>query len=465
MDVNTEGKGPYRPRIILHGGAGVISRSHLPPELYARYKSSLLSYLTRTRALLSSGGNSLDAAVHAVSLMEDDELFNCGRGSVFNLNGEIEMEASVMVASVQPEISTAGAGKEHAKHTMVGIQKRAAAVSMLRETRHPIQLAREVLLEGDEDAEQVRNMHCHLSGHSVEQWGWDRGLERKGKDWFWTQRRWEEHKRGLNKNKEKVVDRGMQDWDVRVLPSQGTVGAVCLDQWGNLAVATSTGGLTNKKPGRIGDTPTVGAGFWAESWDQQVHGVVEPACDSWTHQLLKFKSNLFDGLRDCVAPAFADSALSDHPQLPKTPLLIPEESSNSQDPYKTSNMLLPHAPSSRPARRRAVAMSGTGNGDSFLRTDAARTAAARCKYGSEPISLSEAVRAVAGTGGELQRSAGDRFGRTGEGEGGIIGIEVLENGRANVVFDFNCEGMWRAWYEEAGGKEVPRVMVYRDEYH
>lgn len=109
-------------------------------------------------------------------------------------------------------------------------------------------------------------------------------------------------------------------------------------------------------------------------------------------------------------------------------------------------------------------MSGTGNGDSFLRTNAARSVAARLKYGSASMPLSEAVRAVAGDGGELQQSAGDRFGRTGEGEGGIIGIEVLEGGAANVVFDFNCSGMWRAWYEEAEGREVPRVMVFRDEY-
>lgn len=456
-------KGPYKPKLILHGGAGVIPRSHLPPELYARYRDNLLSYLTSMKALLASGGNALDAAVHAVSLMEDDELFNCGRGSVFNLNGEIEMEASVMVASVRPEAYYDDVSKE-VQGIMGGFRKRTAAVSMLKGTRHPIQLAKEVLLEGDEDYEQVRSMHGHLCGHDVEQWGWNRGLEKKGKEWFWTKRRWQEHKQGLKQDLEKTANGEADDRDDRSLPSQGTVGAVCLDSWGNLAVATSTGGLTNKRPGRIGDTPTVGAGFWAESWDQQTHGIADSAGDSWSDQLFKVKGNILDAARDCLAPAFAGIALSNHPQLPNTPLLDSQRPPESHDPYSTPQTLFPHALASRPARRRAIAMSGTGNGDSFLRTNAARSVAARLKYGSASMPLSEAVRAVAGDGGELQQSAGDRFGRTGEGEGGIIGIEVLEGGTANVVFDFNCSGMWRAWYEEAEGREVPRVMVFREEY-
>lgn len=133
-------------------------------------------------------------------------------------------------------------------------------------------------------------------------------------------------------------------------------------------------------------------------------------------------------------------------------------------------------------------MSGTGNGDSFLRVAAARTAGAMVRFSStpqSPVSLSSAVTAVAGPGGELQRSAGPRWGKTGEGEGGIIGIEAefpvapekeehsygdlrrdrLRRGK--VVFDFNCGGMFRAWMEDDPdhpGKERERVMVFRDEY-
>src|ERR1700722_15390768 len=94
--------GPYTPTLVLHGGSGSISRSNLPPALYEQYRSSLLKYLESTHAKLESGTSALDAACHAVSLMEDDPLFNCGRGSVFTEKGTIEMEASVMVSSVRP---------------------------------------------------------------------------------------------------------------------------------------------------------------------------------------------------------------------------------------------------------------------------------------------------------------------------------------------------------------------------
>ena len=108
---------------------------------------------------------------------------------------------------------------------------------------------------------------------------------------------------------------------------------------------------------------------------------------------------------------------------------------------------------------RAVAMSGTGNGDSFLRLAAARTAGAIVRF-SRNRSLASAVNQIAGPGGELEQSAGDRWGKTGEGEGGIIGIELID-GKGKIVFDFNCGGMFRCWVDDRG-KE--RVMVFKDEY-
>ncbi|KAF7585080.1 hypothetical protein BBP40_000841, partial [Aspergillus hancockii] len=182
-----------------------------------------------------SGSTALNAAVHAVSLMEDDELFNCGRGSVFTSAGTIEMEASLMVTSLLPDPNN---------NTPI---KRGAGVMGLKNVRHPIQLAREVLLrtgEGDDGG----SMHEQLVGPFVEEKGREWGMEFMPDEWFWTERRWEEHRRGLEGKPESVSF------------SQGTVGCVCLDAWGYLAVATSTGGLTNKWPGRIGDTPTLGAG-------------------------------------------------------------------------------------------------------------------------------------------------------------------------------------------------------------
>ncbi|RMZ87834.1 hypothetical protein DV736_g4936, partial [Chaetothyriales sp. CBS 134916] len=130
-------------------------------------------------------------------------------------------------------------------------------------------------------------------------------------------------------------------------------------------------------------------------------------------------------------------------------------------PFKVRNVYakLPRGyAGKRPAeRQRAVAMSGTGNGDSFLRTNAVRTAAAICRFSG--ASLGTAVSDVSGPGGELEQSAGDRWGETGEGEGGIIGIEV-DGFTGKAVFAFNCGGLWRACYVDG----VAKVMVFHDEY-
>ncbi|KAH8427673.1 isoaspartyl peptidase/L-asparaginase [Aspergillus melleus] len=546
----------YKPTLIIHGGAGALSRSSIPPDLYDRYHASLLAYLRSTRDLLNSGSSALDAAVHAVSLLEDDELFNCARGSVFTSAGTIEMEASVMVTSV----NSPGPGST----------KRGVGVIGLRNVRHPIQLAREVLLrDGLDENDDGGSMHAQLSAPYVEDLARRWGLEFQPDEYFWTKRRWDEHVRKLRGEGQgqrrtdkqgssslvsdsdtddsvcdgtidsqvavpggKVLDPDL-DLDLNSLP-QGTVGCVCLDQYGNLAVATSTGGMTNKLPGRVGDTPTLGAGFWAERWTGSSPLDIRPTSRlpssppgpfsmekeeegeisfSWTACLPSFLRSSYPspassletytdrhkGYTDTEAHIYTPKTRN--PSVPgllpplvydrneKQPLLDPSSSS----PYSTPSISsLPRPPPPHPnpnprsgSRSRsqtiAVALSGTGNGDSFLRTCAARTACAMARF-SPHTHLPEAVRDVAGPGGELQRSAGERWG-SGEGEGGMIGIEVrgvgvgLEGeegryidgevvGRGTVVFDFNCGGMWRAWIEEdAMGEEIENVMVFREKYY
>ncbi|EEP76267.1 conserved hypothetical protein [Uncinocarpus reesii 1704] len=370
-----------------------------------------------------AGCSALDAVVHAVSLMEDDPLFNCGRGSVFTTAGTIEMEASVMVCSVFPSSSS---DVKEADQMHTARIKRGAGVMMVKNVRNPIRLAKQLLLRTgySESDGSGGNMHLQLCGPHVEKLAKDWGLEFKPDDWFWTKRRWDEHQRGLQGSRVTatidhdaeqesiscLASRGLGDEQKKYL-SQGTVGAVCLDRWGNIAVATSTGGLTNKLPGRIGDTPTLGAGFWAEDWD------------------------------------------------------LPDHLGSNHDGRGS------------PGHRRAVAISGTGNGDSFLRIAAARTASAMTRFLPSHVSLSEAVTSISGPNGELQRSAGDRWGKTGEGTGGMIGIEVEwddrdkdADKRANlrkgkIAFDFNGGGMFRAWIEEGPhGEDQARMMVFRDEY-
>lgn len=421
--------------------------------------------------MLYSGCSALDAAVHAVALMEDDELFNCGRGSVFTSAGTIEMEASVMVTSLQhPEGEGEGEGEI----------KRGAGVMGLKNVRNPIKLAREALLRAGVDSsgkprDDGGSMHSQLVAPYVEELAKEWGLEFKPDEWFWTKRRWDEHRRGLHGTGQELYSETQQlvpDGNgpvIEEVPSQGTVGCVCLDQWGNLAVATSTGGMTNKWPGRIGDTPTLGAGFWAEEWEtSSPRSPAEPEAEEGNGgSVMSFVSEIRSLLGDCLLPVFRSTAMSYTP-IPAAPV----------NAYTDEKQSLVHCSSLKGASRRAVAVSGTGNGDSFLRIAAARTACAMLRFsspGSKPCTLADAVTAVVGPGGELQRSAGKRWGKTGEGEGGMIGIEAETDSdkrhgekrlKGKVVFDFNSNGMWRAWVEEdANGRDRERVMVFREEYH
>ncbi|RDW81180.1 isoaspartyl peptidase/L-asparaginase [Aspergillus mulundensis] len=473
----------FKPTLILHGGAGAIHRSTLPPDLWAKYQASLLAYLRSTKHLLDNGARALDAAVHAVSLMEDDELFNCGRGSVFTSAGTIEMEASVMVTSVRGEDTVSDNSD-----TM----KRGAGVIGIRNVRHPIQLAREVLARSGQDenggpvgGDEGRggSMHSQLAGPYVEGLAREWGLEFKPDEWFWTQKRWEEHLRGLEKSTKTQGELMSEPVTGYGYPSQGTVGCVCLDQWGDLAVATSTGGLTNKLPGRVGDTPTLGAGFWAETWAVEGSDAGPSSLSTRRHEGMQYLSQTGQGPypRTFIGPkSIWQMTLADcWPALPH--FLKESLASESDADLDTTHALLKKSfidekPKTLRSRkiRRAVAVSGTGNGDSFLRTAAARTACAMVRFSEKRVSLADAVTAVAGADGELQRSAGRRWGKTGEGQGGIIGIEAEIDdgaaagsslGRGKVIYDFNCGGMFRAWAEEGvDGDDVEHVMVFREPY-
>ncbi|KAE8392814.1 nucleophile aminohydrolase [Aspergillus alliaceus] len=434
----------FKPTLILHGGAGNLHKSTLPPPLYKAYEASLLAYLRETHSLPQSGSTALDAATHAVTLMEDDPLFNCARGSVFTSAGTIEMEASVMVSSLLPPSSSCSSQEPI---------KRGAGVMGLTNIRHPILAAKESLLRTG-DGNDGGSMHSQLVGSFVESKAQEWGLEVMPDEWFWTRRRWEEHRRGLEGKVEPVSF------------SQGTVGCVCLDKWGGIAVATSTGGMTNKWPGRIGDTPTLGGGFWAEGWDcESSLSGVEGEGDGGKG------SGLLDAfVGGCLGFLGGRSGRGKYMPLgTEVPVGVPG----------LGEKMAIVGPSSGRVKKRVVAVSGTGNGDSFLRVAAARTACAMVRFSSSAKTLADAVAAVAGPGGELQRSAGGRWGVTGEGEGGIIGIEaeveVDENtglpvfgeelGRGKVVFGFNCGGMWRAWVEEDGsGNDIENVMVFREPY-
>ena len=438
MSTSSSEKG-IKPRIFIHGGAGNISRENLPPRAYEAYKASLLAVLqSSSRQLEIPGAKALDVATHAIALLEDDTLFNAGKGAVFTRTGTIELEASVMVSR--------------------GYRKRGVGCMLLTRVKNPIKLAREMLVRGEEEHGGGAYGHCQLSGPGLEELARSWGLEMCENSYFFTKRRWEQHRKGLeNERSQSPLSsyssttiqgcRGLtndeESWDgIEYLP-QGTVGAVVLDSFGDMCVATSTGGLTNKLAGRIGDTPTLGAGFWAEEWQEsKVQNHFQP--DSLIQPQYRSIDRISRGdLVGIIAECF------------------PTVFSRQDDRLLPAGTELRAGNKTGSSVRHSVAMSGTGNGDSFLRLNAVRTAAAISRFSTPNMSLAAAITKIVGLDGEMQKSAGDRWARTGEGEGGIIGIELLAD-NATFVSDFNCGGMFRAWIDDDGEQ---RLMVFRNEYY
>ena len=207
--------------IVVHGGAGVVPAAELTPQLDAAFRTGLGAALRAGYAVLEAGGSSLDAVTAAVVVLEEDPLFNAGRGAVLCADGGHELDAAIMD----------------------GADLRAGAVAGLRRVRNPVLLARHLL---------ERSPHVMLAGPGADALAAAEGIECVPNDWFTTERRraeLERHRAGLAR----VGDEA----------SLGTVGAVALDGRGHLAAATSTGGMTGKRPGRVGDTPIIGAGTYA----------------------------------------------------------------------------------------------------------------------------------------------------------------------------------------------------------
>ena len=209
--------------IAVHGGAGTMERATMSAAQRAEYEAALGAALDAGAGLLAEGGSALDAVEAAVVLLEDDPHFNAGRGSVFTYNGTTELDASIMD----------------------GRDRSAGAASGLTHVRNPVRLARTVMEQGP---------HVFLSGAGAEEFARAQDVEMVDPDWFATPERW----RQLQELKARSL--GWFDVDLKY----GTVGAVARDREGHLAAATSTGGLTGKRWGRIGDSPVIGAGTYAD---------------------------------------------------------------------------------------------------------------------------------------------------------------------------------------------------------
>lgn len=228
----------------IHGGAGVIERASLTPEQDAAYRAALHRALEAGSAVLAGGGSALDAVQAAIELMEDDPLFNAGRGAVFTAAGRNELDAAVMNGS----------------------DLTAGAVAGLTTTRHPIAAARAVM---------ERSPHVMLIGEGADTFAASVGLEQVDPAFFFTERRWRGLETALRAQNLPIPERpagAPGPMAENTLPAPplnerkfGTVGAVALDSEGRLAAGTSTGGMTAKRWGRVGDVPVIGAGTYASN--------------------------------------------------------------------------------------------------------------------------------------------------------------------------------------------------------
>lgn len=210
-------------KLVIHGGAGVIERARMTPEKEREIRAGLDRALVAGSTVLERGGSALDAVEAAVKVLEDDPNFNAGRGSVFTHDGTNELDASIMD----------------------GRTRVAGAIAGATATRNPISLARAVM---------EKSPHVFLSGEGADAFSREQGLEQAGPDWFATPDR--------RRQLEEFRSRRVSALDVEY--KYGTVGAVALDRAGHVAAATSTGGMTGKRWNRIGDSPVIGAGTYAD---------------------------------------------------------------------------------------------------------------------------------------------------------------------------------------------------------
>ena len=304
--------------VVIHGGAGTILKKDMSPELEEQYRAKLKEALTQSYQKIKEGKSSLEAVEAAIVVMEDSPLFNAGKGAVFTSDGRNELDASIMY----------------------GKDKSAGAVAGLTVVKNPIKAAIAVMQKSE---------HVMMIGKGAEQFAKKEGLEIVNPQYFWTQHRWDAlqkvKKAELKTSQPKAMNNSHYPSYYWVDKKFGTVGCVALDRDGNISAGTSTGGMTNKKYGRVGDAPIIGAGTYAD---------------------------------------------------------------------------------------KNVGISGTGWGEFYIRTSAARTVAAKYEYQNKDVKTATQEVML-----EIEKLGGD---------GGIIALD--KNG--NVAMTFNTEGMYRGTVTEDG---------------
>jgi beta-aspartyl-peptidase (threonine type) len=238
ITVHAQMKDTAKYVLVIHGGAGTILKQNMTPEKEKRYKEGLQKALDTGNEILKQGGTALDAVEAVIKVLEDNPLFNAGKGAVFTNEGKNEMDAAIMD----------------------GITLKAGSVASVTTVKNPITAARKVM---------ERTEHVMLMGKGAEEFAKLNGCEIVDPSYFFTQERWDALQKAKKADSLKMKNDTASKKAVRQLNNPdnkyGTVGAVALDKHGNLAAATSTGGMTNKRYGRVGDAPIIGAGTYANN--------------------------------------------------------------------------------------------------------------------------------------------------------------------------------------------------------
>jgi len=343
-----------RAVLVIHGGAGKLIRDRYPEELQEKYHAVLKMALLAGHAVLASGGCALDAVEATITVLEDSPLFNAGKGAVYTKDKKVELDASIMVSH------PSAAGDPEGDPS-----RRTTAVTLLKHVKNPITLAKRLYLARGESSHVLHA--APYAEQLAEKWG----CEMMEESYFHTAAR----DRQYDEIQETHIEdnSGIGEYDAK-----GTVGAVALDVNGYMAVGTSTGGRAGKLPGRVGDTPVPGAGYWCEQFTVQKKSLLQK-----------------------VFPFFGSS--------------------------NTATM----------------GVSGTGNGDFYLRYGVCHDIYARMKY----------------KGDTLEQASKDVLAELGQagGEGGVIGL----TGDGEIIMGMNCSGMFRGWIDLSEGK--PRVGIFSDD--
>jgi beta-aspartyl-peptidase (threonine type) len=295
-------------QLVVHGGAGTIERSKMTPEKEREYRAGIENALRAGREILQSNGSSLDAVEAAVRVLEDDPHFNAGKGSYFTSAGTNEMDAAIM------DGKTLAAG----------------AVAEIEHVRNPIVLARAVM---------EKSKHVMMVGAGAEEFAKRNGIELVDAKYFFTQDRWDALRKA--KATEKAGADDSKKFIISDTERHGTVGAVARDAQGNLAAATSTGGTNNKLPGRVGDSPVIGAGTYADNATCAVSCTGDG--EFFIRAAVSHQVSALMELRGMAVSEAAEHALAQAEKLGGTGGLIAvDKNGNIAVPFNTSGMYRGH---------------------------------------------------------------------------------------------------------------------------